>query len=338
MTGYEWYVDYNKVLHYFAPEEEVAPFALSDNPDNSSTYPYYDFSRAIDATRIANRVLVIGGYYRSDDTEFILEANGVETIIPLPYKKVHAPTTNPTRIQVWKNTGDDVTPVWVEQTVGLDNMDSLADYDCLFNFGDSLLKFASAPAELKKSVKIKGRYVVPVVAQLRSDSSYVHYGRWYDKKIVDKDISSKEEAKDRAKAILSEQAFAKEIVRLRCMQPGLCSGQRLRLIHSILGIDRYYTIAKVRTIVMRGDHAEYIVEMAGSHPNPDIIDNLVELNRKVDHSEIRDDEILNEYFELIESLTSDDGTPTATATGPRYYVSPATSGDPIKAGFWKCSA
>jgi hypothetical protein len=214
-------------------------------------------------------------------------------------------------------------------------------------------------------VKIKGRYVVPVVAQLRSDSSYVRYGRWYDKKIVDKDISSKEEAKDRAKAILSEQAFAKEVVRLRCMQPGLCSGQRLRLIHSILGIDRYYTIAKVRTIVMRGEHAEYIVEMVGSHPNPDIIDNLVELNRKVDHSEIRDDEILNEYFELIESLTSldtprywlgksmmcllpsgliplsrwiDDGTPTAIATGPKYYCSPLSSGDPIKAGFWKCSA
>lgn len=37
-----WYVDYNKYLHYFAPGDEPAPFELSDNSDEVTTFKYID--------------------------------------------------------------------------------------------------------------------------------------------------------------------------------------------------------------------------------------------------------------------------------------------------------
>jgi hypothetical protein len=39
-TPRTWYVDVYKHLHYFAPGGESAPFALSDTPNNTSTFPY----------------------------------------------------------------------------------------------------------------------------------------------------------------------------------------------------------------------------------------------------------------------------------------------------------
>ena len=352
ITGAVWYVDYSKVLHYGLAENSIASFELSDAPDLSGSYPYYDFSRAKDATGVINRVTVQGGYYKGDDVTKELPNDGTNVIVPLPYTRFHSPTTNPTRILVWKNDGTDAVPSWTSQTVGLDGVDNPASYNCLFNFGSSFLRFATAPPNLKLSIRAQGREVVPILARVRSQASYDSYGRWFDKLLVDKDISSKDEAEDKGYLILNEQAFAKEVIKLKTNQGGLVVGQSVKLTHSKLSISQYYTISRVRTVVWRGAHAEYHIEMARSQPNDDLVDNLVELNRKVNYSEIREDEVLNEYFELIESLSFGDGKylsfpytfpfdfaciELTARTGP-YYCEATPPSNTIRAGYWKCGA
>lgn len=60
VTGGSFYVDYNKVLHYFNTETNAAPFGLSDNPNGSTTFGYEDFRETSDSVDQINAVYVIG--------------------------------------------------------------------------------------------------------------------------------------------------------------------------------------------------------------------------------------------------------------------------------------
>ena len=206
LCGFDWYVDYNKKLHFFAKETNVAPFGLSDSPDNSATYPFLMRSYTKDATRIINLVLVRGGTRLSDDTDFELPGDGQTKELWLPYK-MFAPDGE-TNILVWKNTGSDASPTWTAQTVGIDGIDT--GKDALHNQNEKMLKFTTAPPNLKRSVKVHSKYEVPILARTRSFSSYTKYGRWFEGKVTDKDINSVALAKLRGKAVLAESAFAKE--------------------------------------------------------------------------------------------------------------------------------
>lgn len=60
VTGGSFYVDYDKVLHYFNSETNAAPFGLSDNPNGSTTFGYEQFAEASDTVDFLNEVHVIG--------------------------------------------------------------------------------------------------------------------------------------------------------------------------------------------------------------------------------------------------------------------------------------
>lgn len=60
ITGGSFFVDYDKVLHYFSSEVNAAPFNLSDAPNGSTTFGYENFSEASDTVEFVNEVHVIG--------------------------------------------------------------------------------------------------------------------------------------------------------------------------------------------------------------------------------------------------------------------------------------
>lgn len=60
LTGGRFYVDQAGYLHYFASESNAAAWDLSDSPNMSTTYPYDNLKKRVDATVIIDEVLVIG--------------------------------------------------------------------------------------------------------------------------------------------------------------------------------------------------------------------------------------------------------------------------------------
>ncbi len=58
VTGGSFYVDFDKVLHYFNSETNAASFGLSDNPNGSTTFGYEDFAEASDTNDFVNEVHV----------------------------------------------------------------------------------------------------------------------------------------------------------------------------------------------------------------------------------------------------------------------------------------
>jgi len=173
---FDWYVDYDKDLHYFAAEKNVAPFNLSDDPDNSATYPYRHFTYDRDASKIINRVLVEGGSYMSSNTEFELPANNQTTEFLMPYR-MHK-SDDQSELLVWVNDGTDEVPSWTAQGVGIDHIEVLGGaIDVLHNYNEKLLKFGTAPPDLTRAIKVEGRYDVPILMRMRSEDSYSILGR-----------------------------------------------------------------------------------------------------------------------------------------------------------------
>lgn len=316
MSGFDWYVDYDKNLHYFHPVTNTAPFHLSDTPNFISHFPYSDLDYNKEAIKLVNRILIVGGTYLSDNSEFELANNGQATVLLLPYR-LHKPT-DATAVQVWRNTGSDTTPVWTPQTVGIDYLHNLTDYDCLYNYQEKFLKFATAPADLKRSARIRGRYPVPVLVRLSEQASYNKYSRWFDDKVIDQNIDSREWAQLVGKGILAERAFEKEFGMLVCTKDGLVSGQRVHIINALRNIDDYYLVNRVITRLIGGSVAQYSVEF-GEY-NPSLVDILLKIKRRAGQFVYRrEDEIITELMSISETLGLVERM-TLTPSGIPYYV------------------
>lgn len=61
LTGYNWYIDYDKDVHFFDQFTNSAPFALDDTESN-----YSDLEITADISQLRNRVYFRGGTYLSD--------------------------------------------------------------------------------------------------------------------------------------------------------------------------------------------------------------------------------------------------------------------------------
>ncbi|PIU58165.1 MAG: hypothetical protein COS89_01810, partial [Deltaproteobacteria bacterium CG07_land_8_20_14_0_80_38_7] len=83
LVNYDWYVDYDKDIHFFSKETNTAPFDIED-----STGSYLADSLIIrkDNSQVRNVVFVRGGEYLASTftTEYI--SDGDQNVFGLPYK------------------------------------------------------------------------------------------------------------------------------------------------------------------------------------------------------------------------------------------------------------
>jgi len=314
-AGYDWYVDYSKNLRYFPKETNLAPFNISDSPDDSTSYAAEVMKYDKDASALVNRVTVVGGYYLSDDTTWdTIPASGTQTEVALPY--VLEPPDGGSQILVYHNTGNDGAPTWTADTVGIDHVDTLGvgGVTVLFNKEEKLLKFAAAPSELDKAVKVTARYHVPVLVRVRHEVSYDTFARWLDDKIVDPNIISRDAAKLAGKAKLVEYALAREVGSYTVTdRDGLVSGQKQNIVNTLRGISGDYLLTRVRIKWLGGTVCQY--QISFGEYNTDLVDMIIALkNSAMPVIERKEDEVLNELFEQTETLTVSEATDYHTDT------------------------
>lgn len=297
-SGFDWYVDYDKKLHYFAKETNAAPFGLSTSPDGSTTYPFKMKSYKSDATKIINRVIVEGGTFLSGDTDWEFPANGTQVNVQIDYR--FWPQDGDTIIDVFINTGTDGVPIWTEKTVGVDNVDDLTSYNVLHNRDEKLLRFAAGhkPSNLDRAVKLSGRSLARVILSTDSDASFAKYNRWFEDKIQDESIESLAVAEQAGKAVLAEFAFAREQGVAEITEDGLASGMLIPLVDSVRGLNDNYLIHSLTTRFKGGQLAIYDIQF-GEY-NPDLIDIILSLKRAATAPlQQSDDEVLHKLIEMV---------------------------------------
>jgi len=163
-------------------------------------------------------------------------------------------------IQVYKNTGTDVSPTWTLQSLGIFGTDSLTGggaKDVLYDAKDHWLLFATEPAELNKGIRVTGTIEKPIRALVEGN---VGSNPVLVSPIYDDTISSTEQAVAIGNATLNRINAAKRLSFVT-YNPGLKVGQAIQVIDSARGLNETLVIHTMRTRWLGASgHAEFTVE------------------------------------------------------------------------------
>lgn len=257
LTGYEWWFDYEKDLHFKPKSIDNAPEEINDTDRNHES-----LSVSVDLSQVRNSIVVRGG--REETSAFfqqIIVCDGEAREWLLREK--------PKTLEYIKlNT--------VTQTTGVDPLDNddEASLDFLFNFQEKFIRCSSAQATPANGdeIEVSYKYEVPVIVLLQDATSIAAIKALeggdgiHDFTIVESSIKSKGEARQRALKELLE--YANPLVtgvfatRTGLLQAGsyFKAGQAITIYSPVWGISTptQYVVQEVTTSLFEdGTNIEY---------------------------------------------------------------------------------
>lgn len=312
ITGKNWYIDYEKDIHFFPLTTNVAPFNI-----DSSNNQYSNLVISKDASQIKNRVYVRGGTKLSDSTEYIEAGDGQKRKFVLPDK--------PHDITVEVDTGSG----YVTKSVGIKNID-LTGFDWYLNFQEKYLEQDAAGTVLANSHKLRVtyKYDIPILIAQENGASIIEHGQ-HEFAIFDKSISTTDAARERALAELTD--YANNVIEgsFQTFTPGFKSGQYIHINSTDHDVDEDYIIQKVIARSLGAGTFVYDVFIASSKTMGIIrfLIELLEANKNL--IELDDNEVIDELLSATDSLLSDSllDSLTIDSAGPysTWCVSTETS-------------
>lgn len=195
VTGYEWWVDYQKNVFFREKGYTSAPETITNTSNNFS-----DVKVNVDVTQVRNSVVVKGGREETAApfSQFIIgDTKAREWILREKPKTMN---------YVKLNT--------VTKSVGVDILDDDTGHDFMFNYQEKFLRATATTTTpiATDTIEVSYYYEVPVIIKLRSASSALAMAAIeggdgiHEYTIDDQSIKSKSEARERALKELDEYA------------------------------------------------------------------------------------------------------------------------------------
>jgi hypothetical protein len=285
LTGYQWYVDYNKNIYFFERNSIGSPFGLNDDDDS---YIFDSLILSNDITQLRNRVYIRGGEAVGASRSEYFSWDGTKKTFALANKYSVLPT---------------VTVNGTPAVGGLDYINDETGYDFLWSFQEKYIKFTTAFTATNgtNNIVVSGLPLFPIQVQAENPVSITKYGTYeYAKK--DLTIKSKEEALKIAQTELQAYSDGLDEGGFDTYQSGLRSGQIINIKSVIRGVDENYLIQKVQYKQLTISKGVYKISLA-SLRTTSIIDLLIGLLRAEDRY-INDssDETLEKSVFTIEKI------------------------------------
>ena len=288
LTGRNWYIDYDKDIHFFPLTTNEAPFDI-----DSSSNEYINLNIGKDASQIKNRVYVRGGTKLSDFTTYSELGDGEKIKFNLP-DKPHDVT-----VEVDRGAG------YVEESVGIKNVD-LSGFKWYLNFQEKYLEQDSAEVVLGATDKLKitYKYDIPILVAVENTASILANGV-REFAIFDTSITTTQAARERASAELTD--YANNIIEgsFETHTNGFISGQYININLSDYGINDDYIVQRVIAKSQGGGKYVYKIYVASSKTMGIIrfLIELLEANKNL--ITLDDNEVVDELLNLTDSLLSD---------------------------------
>jgi hypothetical protein len=286
VEGFDWYIDYDKDIHFFLSESVASSFDLTDTSGN---YVYNSLSLREDTHQLRNEVIVRGGLLTSETlrTEYV-SGDGTKTVFPLATKFANLPEV--------KISG-------VTKTVGIENLD-VTGFDCYWNYNEKSLKFTVAPASGTSNITVKEYPQYPLILQKRNEASITSYGL-FQSVIVDKNIRDLETAGLRADVELLKYSEPEKTADFLTYTSGLMTGQTINIQSTIRGINQDYKIQSIRSTLKTPDTGELVHEVSCVTAEDlginDILARLL-IKNPSDQIEIQADEFVERIRQFRDSL------------------------------------
>jgi len=295
LTGRSWYLDYDKDIHYFVLTTNAAPFNIdSDNNE------YYDLEISKNNSNIKNRVYVRGGKYESGEVNFTQVADGEQVVFLIPDELVEYSWT----LKV--NT--------VEKSLGIKNVDKVANWDYLVNIREKYFECAQADTPAADVVmSLDYKHYIPVLVAVEDTASIEEVGV-YEYAIFDKNITTKQQARDRAQAELTDYANTLVDGLFYTKTNGFVAGQYINISLTEMAVDANYLVQRVIARSLGGGEFEYLVTIA-SAKKIGIINFLINLLEQDKNAlDIDRYEAVDELLEVDDDGVEIDDDPTTKIT------------------------
>lgn len=158
--GYDWYIDFDKDLHFFAKQVEAAP----KNITNSSTF-HKDLTIEPDVSSLVNQVVIRGGTFTSDLQTYEAVADGVQTEFLLPDK----PQDITVYVNNWNGSSYDG---YVEKTLGILFEGETPTTEFVVNYNEKYIANGTfATLDDLDKIKVTYKYQAPVRVKRRNVTS-----------------------------------------------------------------------------------------------------------------------------------------------------------------------
>lgn len=315
--GYDWYVDYDKDIHFFSSGTPTSFFTITDQTTNWS-----DLTIKPDTSQLRNRVYVRGGIYYSDPYTQTILADGVQNDFTLAY----TPSFDNFSLTV------DGSPV----TVGLKNVDDAEDFDFLLDrkeknltLGESVWAIANKPLLAGQEVDATYNYEIPILT-VQEDSESINSmialeggSGVYEYVILDKNISSIVDARARAEAELRDYANPVVVGSVSSIYTyGIKSGMLLTINSDRRNLHADYLIQSVRISQITPTQLVFDISFSGRVYG--FVDVLISLFKQQQNVLLGVDEVLDAFNSFNDSVTISTGVPTlALGAGPYKWSNDA---------------
>jgi len=247
LTGFSWYVDYEKDIHFFPKNEVSAPIDLTDT---SSNFIWESLLIKNDLNQMRNSVFVQGGEEIGNERseEFTAIGNDQErSYFRLAHKFSERPVVLLNGVAV---------------DVGIEYLDNDADFECMWSFSEKYLRFTESNFPASNDIILAtGLPFFPIVVRVQSPVSIAEYGL-KEFVITDESITSRDEAKLRAKAELKAYQNGLQEASFKTYTKGLRSGQTI-LVNSVLrGVNEKFVIQSVTFKMIDNENGIWTVKLA----------------------------------------------------------------------------
>ena len=303
---FNWYIDYDRDIHFFSTETNNAPFSLNNTSNNFS-----DLKISTTAEKIVNRQTVRGANETS--------SNKTDQSIPGDGKRREWVLRNKFRnLTVLIDTSG--TGTFATSSVGIDFLDAETTSAYFSNYNAQSVRAAASTSTPPVNSVIRFRYneIVPIITQSKDNVSINNLrsilgndGIFDGREIVDRNIKTRVEAEARAK--IETDKWSNPIIEATFVTnyEGLRSGQLISIEDTTSGrnISQNFLIQKVTQSPVSTNVNKYTVKCASTVFG--IMELLQKLLRDSSNIEVDENETIfnvetsNEIVTLTESWTEE---------------------------------
>ena len=293
LGDYDWFVDYDKDIHFFQNGMISAPFNLSDT---NNTYVYNSLEVDENLHQLRNHIVVRGGDIEGALVSNTQVADGQQRVFFIGYSLAL------NSLVIEKALAGTPT-TFVIQSVGGDGKDNPASFDCLYNPNNGLVIFpdTSKPA-INDRIRSSGFPIFPLIAEKQDLGSVATYGT-YQMLIVDKTIKSRDSASQLADGELIKYANPIHRAKFATYSSGLRTGQTILVQSTSRNINRDYIIERIITTLNTPTELRYTVELLASEDVTmvDILNRLA-VTDVTDQIFIGENEIVDTIYSQLETI------------------------------------
>jgi hypothetical protein len=293
LTGFAWYIDYGKDLHFFARETNTAPYALTDSSAN-----WGEMRVTRDRSAYRNRQYVRAG---TDETDTLVESlvgDGTRKVFTLGYPAATEPT---------------ITVGGVGKTVGIGGLETGTDW--YWNKGSTEIRQDDAAAAVADGVAIVVTYkgMQPIMLVAQNDAEVALRGAW--EAIEDRpNIDRADLATALGEGLLRKQARIPVAVEWETRTAGLAAGQLVSIENSLHDLSGEFLIKSVEFADRSGLDFTYRVQAWDGEAVGGWVEFFRGLSLYGRSFTIRENEVLLVLRAMAETVTLTDAVSYTTAT------------------------